>query len=225
MHHLRDLAVTDANADSQEKNFAAELRSQAAAQEFTLSRLPHPFSTIVTTRGGVAIQDDAILAIDHVLLQMLRRIETVVNRHRPLAIGATLRRWHIDVPIVLHWCLSEPAGMAHRGTAFLSGFGTACCRCGRAGLLVVFPPIRGEFVLPLELQLEFDQSQLLLQSLVFFKESRIPFPLRVDGSMQLPKVELIVIRSVHERTDGRTAQMGAVADIRATLFKFWVEHK
>ena len=43
--------------------------------------------------------------------------------------------------------------------------------------------------------------------------------------MQLAKKQLVVIRSIHERTDGRTTQMGAVADIRATLFELWVEHK
>src|SRR4051812_15645679 len=62
--------------------------------------------------AGGTVQNDAVLTIDQVFLQMLRRIETVVNRHCPLAIGATLRRWHIEVPVILQRRLSEPTGMA-----------------------------------------------------------------------------------------------------------------
>ena len=67
--------------------------------------------------------------------------------------------------------------------------------------------------------------QLFLKTLIFLEELRIPFTLYVDGAMQLPKIQLVVIRSVHKDTDGRATQVGAVADIRATLFEFWIEYK
>ena len=42
-------------------------------------------------------------------------------------------------------------------------------------------------------------------------------------TMWLPAAVTIIYVAMH--TDGRTTQMGAVADIRATLFELWVEHK
>ena len=83
----------------------------------------------------------------------------------------------------------------------------------------------GKLVLPFQLQFEFDLVQLFLKTLIFLNEVGIPLPLRIDGAMQLPKIQLVVIRSEDERTDRRAAHMGTMADIRATLFEFGLEQK
>ena len=43
--------------------------------------------------------------------------------------------------------------------------------------------------------------------------------------MQLTKIEVILIRDPDQRTKCRTTQMGAMTDIRATLFQSWIKNK
>ena len=43
--------------------------------------------------------------------------------------------------------------------------------------------------------------------------------------VRVTKIEVVLIRDPDQRTKCRTTQMGAMTDIRATLFESWIKHK
>ena len=120
------------------------------------SGLLQPLAAIVAIGGGMTIEHDAILIVDHVFLQMFGRSESLVERHMTSAVGATARRRHVDGPVVFRRCFSIPAGMTDGGAAFLLGRGRIRRRFARGGLVVGFLLVGGELVLPFELPFEFE---------------------------------------------------------------------
>jgi hypothetical protein len=201
------------------------LDSNATPQKLALTGLLQPIAAFVAPGGGMTIEHNAILIVDHVFLEMFGWGKSLVERHVTSAVRATARRQHIDGPIVFRWCFPIPAGMPVGCATFLLGRGHIGCRFAGGGLIACFLLVCGEPGLPFELQFEFDLIQFFLKALVFFEERRTPFPFRVDGSMQLPKLQFIAIRSVHQCANRCTPQVRAMAHIRATLFEFWVKAK
>ena len=173
----------------------------------------------------MAIQNDAILTVDHILLPVFRRGEPLVDDDITFAVRATLRWRDIDGPIAFGGCFSKPSRMSNGRATFSFGLGIPGHRFDRWGFVVTLLLVRGELALAFKLQFEFDLLQLLLQPLIFFEESRIPFPLRVDRPMQLPEKEFVVVCPQDQLPERRAAQMGAMADVRASVFVVRVEAK
>ena len=97
----------------------------------------------------MTIQGHAILAVNHILLQMFGGMETVLDCDKAPTVWTTFRRRDIDGPVEFLRRLAEPARMANGRTALLPSFRTARSRCIR--LLIFRLGIRGEPGLPFEL--------------------------------------------------------------------------
>src|SRR5262249_21990911 len=148
----------------------AQPRSDHAAEDFPLSGLLHPSSARSAAGLRMAEQGDVAAPLDEVLLKMIGGILRRVDTDRPTAVRTIRRGRHLEERVIFSRRGAEPAGMAHRGAPLARlSLGRAFRSLGVGGTAPSLA-IRGELVLPPQLELEFQTLDLALERFVLSQQ-------------------------------------------------------
>src|SRR5262249_53038070 len=122
--------------------------------------------------------------LDEVLLKMIGGILRRVDTDRPTAVRTIRRGRHLEERVIFSRRGAEPAGMAHRGAPLARlSLGRAFRSLGVGGTAPSLA-IRGELVLPPQLELEFQTLDLALERSVLSQQIRDRPPRGIQLTMQ-----------------------------------------
>ena len=139
---------------------------------------------------------------------------------RAAAVWALRGSRHGNQPIEVGRPRPVPAGMAQRRTAFLRAFGRSRF-CGNFGVWLFL--LRLELFLTFGLEFPFKLFNAGGEFLDGMAIGRGLLPQAIDLTMQCVGPLDLLVGSMHERAQRRTAQVRAVVDVRATELVLGVE--